>query len=921
MPEIQHAQNQVANGTSVTVTLPKPTGVGNTVVVLITCSTSTAGQLSCKLGGVTDNFASDVNLTNAAAGTVTVWSDPNAASGQTAVLVSLSTGSQLIIVDVYEYPGVLAKDQTVTNAVSASGAGTWTTTATPTTTVTPEVAFGMVGGFAATAVTPPAAWTNLTFQSPDASSIQQTGYLDVFALQTVTYNGSTNSANLTYNAALVTYKGVRTPPAMRNMQRGGKLWRRLNQRPQRMPPRSPLSVTATVPGTNGASVKVLALTGATEAGGVSNANEVLTGVAASWSMTPNGSNSLPCFVIYDETGGTNGEFTAATNNTLDDNSFQHDAFCDGRYTGTVTAGTPITVGTTNTSATKRDWASYEVLASGGSTPVIDGSTPPVAISAAGIASTVGFFPPSGAVLVALVTGNTTGTTETVVDSWGLTWTLRSSFNGGGGIVAVFTATVPGGVVSSDVSVNAAVATVGAVAPDAGTAIRATAGVATSAAVANQPVAALGALAGIPIAAAAALASSTDHTANAVVATSASTVTSPIAAITRAAVAAAVTATSNPPVPAVAGTPIAAVIGSAALPPSTQVTLSAAVATSAAVASPPVPAVAVLPAAAVVGVVGNAATVSTAGAANAPAAVALVGVVANPPSTAVTVNAGVASVGSAATPPVVAAGVNAGVAASGAVSNPASTSITTNATVGVVGAAVTGARSSLTTQPVAALIGSVANPASPAITVNAGVAVVLALGNAATVSTSSSVNATAGVATVGAVSAGPTTAVTATSPAATATSAAAQPVPQVTATAGVATALGVSPGALGVSGILVLAQVAAVGSVSNTASTGHTTMAGVATAGATVNAAHTAIAILAQVAAALALGNPVSLPLVVFKLGGLQAGAPHRRWAVGPPRTLGWETGAPRVRYTAASAHSRYAAGSPHGRWQAGPPHD
>ena len=205
------------------------------------------------------------------------------------------------------------------------------------------------------------------------------------------------------------------------------------------------TVTATVNGSPaGSSLKVLVLTGATEAGGAGNAAEASSGTAATWSLTPNHSNSLPLEVIYDETGGSSGEFTAVSGNTLADNTFQHDAFADGYYTGTVTSGTPITLGTSAPTSDKKDWASYEILPSGGSTPSLDASTPAVAIQASSnTVTTASFIPPVGSVLAALVTGNN-ASTATITDSSGLTWTERSHFAGAGGIAALFTATVTGG---------------------------------------------------------------------------------------------------------------------------------------------------------------------------------------------------------------------------------------------------------------------------------------------------------------------------------------------------------------------------------------------------------------------------------------------------------------------------------------------
>jgi hypothetical protein len=208
---------------------------------------------------------------------------------------------------------------------------------------------------------------------------------------------------------------------------------------------TPITVTFTGPAgsPNGTSLKVFVLTGATEAGGASSANEVTSGSAATWSLTPNFSNSLLLFGIYDETGGSSGECTAASSNTLVDNTQQHDAFCDGYYSGTVTASTPVTLGASAPTADRKDWASYEVRPSGGSTPSRDASAPAVVTSASNAVTTATFTPPSGAVLVALGTTNLwSSSAPTISDSSGLTWTRRAWFAGGGGMSALFTATVP-----------------------------------------------------------------------------------------------------------------------------------------------------------------------------------------------------------------------------------------------------------------------------------------------------------------------------------------------------------------------------------------------------------------------------------------------------------------------------------------------
>jgi hypothetical protein len=208
---------------------------------------------------------------------------------------------------------------------------------------------------------------------------------------------------------------------------------------------TPITATFTGPAgsANGTSLKVFVLTGATEAGGASSANEVTSGTAATWPLTPNFSNSLLLFVTYDETGGSSGECTAASSNTLVDNTKQHDAFCDGYYSGTVTAGTQVTLGASAPTADRKDWASYEVRPSGASIPSRDASAPAVVTSATNTVTTASFTPSAGAVLVALGTTNLwSSSAPTISDTSGLTWTRRAWFAGGGGMTALFTATVP-----------------------------------------------------------------------------------------------------------------------------------------------------------------------------------------------------------------------------------------------------------------------------------------------------------------------------------------------------------------------------------------------------------------------------------------------------------------------------------------------
>src|SRR5215467_9587095 len=80
-------------------------------------------------------------------------------------------------------------------------------------------------------------------------------------------------------------------------------------------------------------IKVLVLTGATEAGGASG-NQ--TASPPNVSVTPNGSNSYVAFCTYNETNST--AYTASSNNTLDGDrgSSGSTETAEGHYSGTVT---------------------------------------------------------------------------------------------------------------------------------------------------------------------------------------------------------------------------------------------------------------------------------------------------------------------------------------------------------------------------------------------------------------------------------------------------------------------------------------------------------------------------------------------------------------------------------------------------------
>jgi len=213
-------------------------------------------------------------------------------------------------------------------------------------------------------------------------------------------------------------------------------------------------ITATQSGSSshgGMALLVKVLTGAVEAGGTSGAGNSLTGAVAQASITPTANNSLPVFAVsYD--GSAAGFGAAASNNTYFDNSGNATDFwsyAHGSYTGTVTSGTPITVGAGVAAGGHSNWAVLELKPTGGSTPAVDASSPPLVTSDTLLTvSTVNFTPPLGSVLVAMVvaggTASGTGITMTV-SGGGLAWTQRVVSNASDNFEPAFiwTATVTG----------------------------------------------------------------------------------------------------------------------------------------------------------------------------------------------------------------------------------------------------------------------------------------------------------------------------------------------------------------------------------------------------------------------------------------------------------------------------------------------
>lgn len=218
-----------------------------------------------------------------------------------------------------------------------------------------------------------------------------------------------------------------------------------------------MSMTVTL--TNNANIAnaviaVKVYTQATEAGGGGNSADISSGTTCSTSVTPTSSGSTIVYFVGDSahsnslTALTNCSQYDGTNGTSTGNS---EEFASGHFTGTVTAGTGVTVGANCTSGDNVSVVAYEIQ---GKNIALDGSTPAEVITlSSNSAVTASFTPPPGSVLVAMGLSNAnaqaSAPTFTISDSSGgkLTWTQREFQGNGsganwGGSTVLFTATVP-----------------------------------------------------------------------------------------------------------------------------------------------------------------------------------------------------------------------------------------------------------------------------------------------------------------------------------------------------------------------------------------------------------------------------------------------------------------------------------------------
>lgn len=209
------------------------------------------------------------------------------------------------------------------------------------------------------------------------------------------------------------------------------------------------TVTGTLTGApyEGFALRLLVLTGVSEMGGASGSADAYR--IGELSITPDSNGSL--IILGLQAGGRTVTFIPAASNTFIDSSVNvyNDTEATGYYSGAVTSGVPVTVGSSAPSGDFTTIAAYELQPAG--TPAIDYSSPYRLATGqypnAAAITTAPFTPPAGAVLAAIILFNTAGaSTLAVTDTSGLGMTWTQQINSGNipysGGAAIFTATVP-----------------------------------------------------------------------------------------------------------------------------------------------------------------------------------------------------------------------------------------------------------------------------------------------------------------------------------------------------------------------------------------------------------------------------------------------------------------------------------------------
>jgi hypothetical protein len=178
----------------VALTLPSPTGSGNTLVVCTTTNGTTGNPLvsGVTTGGAADHWAKVSQKASATRNDAEIWYDPNAAAGQTAVAVSYSGGSGTgdLYAQVFEVAGILYPDQTV--GAESGPSMSWSCGPTGTIQQAAEVFFGVMINTASIVptITGVGTWTT-TSSGVSNTYCQVAGYQNVSAVGTATWQGTT----------------------------------------------------------------------------------------------------------------------------------------------------------------------------------------------------------------------------------------------------------------------------------------------------------------------------------------------------------------------------------------------------------------------------------------------------------------------------------------------------------------------------------------------------------------------------------------------------------------------------------------------------------------------------------------------------------------------------------------------------------
>lgn len=190
---VQTASN--TGTTTCTVTLGPTTG-GNCLVacVALGASSNLSSVSGITLGGVNDNWAQlrAVGSLVTGAEQLAMWADPNCATGQTSVVVTLAGGASASLVQVFEFSGIATSsilDQSGTFDSAGGSNPTFSVSTGAPTAFASELAVGCVYGYNSTTTGPSSPWVNETTLSSTTRRLQA-GYNILSSTGTVTYSGS-----------------------------------------------------------------------------------------------------------------------------------------------------------------------------------------------------------------------------------------------------------------------------------------------------------------------------------------------------------------------------------------------------------------------------------------------------------------------------------------------------------------------------------------------------------------------------------------------------------------------------------------------------------------------------------------------------------------------------------------------------------